>query len=88
MCYILVAMATKITQKQATENYAQLIRQRDHEKVLQQWSRQNHIKDFMNLTGPQWKALKKKQRQERRAKRQAQRLKRQGCQPTSGKNAE
>ena len=81
-------MADKLTQNQATENYAQLIRQQNHEKALQQWSRKNHIKDFMNLTGPQWKALKKTQRQERRLEKQAQRLQRQGCQPSSGKNAE
>lgn len=81
-------MATKITQKQANENYAQLIRQRQHEKALRTWSRENGILDFMQLTGPQWRALKKKQRQQRRLEKKAQRLKRQGRQPSSGKNAE
>jgi hypothetical protein len=81
-------MATKLTQNQANENYAQLIRQRQHEKALRDWSRKNGIKDFMQLSGPQWRALKKKQRQQRRLEKKAQRLKRQGRQPLSGKNAE
>jgi hypothetical protein len=81
-------MAKKLTQKQANENYTQLIKQRQHEKALRDWSRENGIRDFMQLTGPQWKALKKKQRQKRRLEKQAQRLQRQGRQPSSGKNAE
>lgn len=88
MSYILVTMASRLTQKQADENYAQLQRLREHEKIVKEWSRENHIKDFMALSGPQWKALKKKQRQERRAKKKALRQQRQGCQPSSGKNAE
>tara|TARA_Y100000114_G_scaffold135992_1_gene137200 strand:- start:1134 stop:1385 length:252 start_codon:yes stop_codon:yes gene_type:complete len=78
-------MATKITQKQADENYAQLHRLRDHEKMIKEWSRKNHIKDFMQLTGAQWKKLKKTQRQERRALKKAQRLERQGRQPQVAK---
>ena len=81
-------MANKLTHNQANENYAQLQRLRDHEKIVREWSRKNNIKDFMALSGPQWKALKKKQRQERRLKKKAQRQQRQGCQPSSGKNAE
>ena len=78
-------MATKITQKQANENYAQLHRLRDHEKMVKEWSRKNHIKDFMALSGPQWKALKKKERQERRLKKKAIRQQRQGRQPQVAK---
>lgn len=78
-------MATKLTHNQANENYAQLLRNRQHEKALQEWSRKNNIKDFMQLSGPQWKKLKKQQRQQRRLEKKAQRLKRQGCQPSSGK---
>ena len=78
-------MANRLTQNQANENYAQLQRLRKHEKIVKEWSRKNHIKDFMALSGPQWKALKKKQRQERRLKKKAIRQQRQGRQPQVAK---
>jgi len=57
-------MVKKLTAKQRDENYIQLVRQRKHEKAIEEFAKAYPFDPFKeSITGKDWKKYKKARRQ-------------------------